>query len=472
MLYYGTHLTNNLSIREPEGYLLCLNVPVARTGTQEYLADELGFTGGGVIPVYRPEDEVFSTETIASFEGMPVTNDHPADGVTVENIHALQKGHAHNIRRGTGDESDLLLADLIITDPYLIDQILHHGKREISCGYTYELHEENGRYFQRMIRGNHIAVVDAGRAGPRVSIRDQQPPQAAFFIPTHPETKERSSNPMKNKTLSAPNPKNRALARILARVARDGDLETVAEVLGEILDPAETTAVLTEAPQAEAPAIPAVPAEETPDEPVIAVAAADEPGEGAASPLLQEILSRLDQLIVLLTPAAPAAESVIHQDESPAAAPAEAAPETLPEAVAEGLSDVIAEALPEVLEESLESPEAGTQPEEISALVEEILGADPEPETPAIPAQDAVRAALAAVRPALAKLPKSERTRICGDIAQRLNKACGRAGTRAADNAAGIYAALARRAGNSLQSDPAELGRRIMEKRNINYKTV
>ena len=282
---------------------------------------------------------------------------------------------------------------------------------------------------------------------------------------------------MKTKTVSAPNPKNRALARILARVARDGDLETVAEVLGEILDPAETTVVLTEAPQAEAPAIPAIPAvpeEETPAEPVIAVVAADEPGEGAASPLLQEILSRLDQLIVLLTPAATAAaEPVIRQDESPAADPAEAAPVSLPEAVAEGLSDVIAEALPEVLEESLEGPADGTQPEEISALVEEILGADPEPETPAIPAipaQDAMRAALAAVRPALAKLPKSERTRICGDIAQRLNKACGRAGTRAADNAAGIYAALARRAGNSLQSDPAELGRRIMEKRNINYQ--
>ena len=40
MLYYGTHLTNNLSIREPEGYLLCFNVPVARTGTQEYLPEE------------------------------------------------------------------------------------------------------------------------------------------------------------------------------------------------------------------------------------------------------------------------------------------------------------------------------------------------------------------------------------------------------------------------------------------------
>ena len=35
MQYYGTRLSENLSRREPEGYLLCLNVPVARTGIQD-----------------------------------------------------------------------------------------------------------------------------------------------------------------------------------------------------------------------------------------------------------------------------------------------------------------------------------------------------------------------------------------------------------------------------------------------------
>ena len=212
MHYYGTRLSENISRREPEGYLLCLNVPVARTGTQDYLPEELGLPGIGppschpevssarktsqrarfqqetggspvhvvsrgissdLISVYRPEEEVFSPETLASFEGMPVTNDHPPDGVDIGNIRALQKGHAHNVRRGSG-EDDLLLADLIITDPTLIDLILD-GKREISCGYTYELCEENGQYIQRKIRGNHVAVVDAGRAGPRVCIKDEEP---------------------------------------------------------------------------------------------------------------------------------------------------------------------------------------------------------------------------------------------------------------------------------------------------------
>ena len=112
MQYYGNRLSENISRREPEGYLLCLNVPVARTGTQDYLPEELGITPGsfsfasgpGLISVYRPEEEVFAPETMASFEGMPVTNDHPPDGVDIGNIRALQKGHAHNVRRGTGEE--------------------------------------------------------------------------------------------------------------------------------------------------------------------------------------------------------------------------------------------------------------------------------------------------------------------------------------------------------------------------------
>ena len=256
MHYYGTCLSENISRREPEGYLLCLNVPVARTGTQEYLPEELGLSPGppGLISVLRPEAEVFSPETIASFEGMPVTNDHPPDGVDIGNIRALQKGHAHNVRRGSGEESDLLLADLIITDPVLIDLIMD-GKREISCGYTYELCEENGTYIQRKIRGNHVAVVDAGRAGPRVSIKDEHPVQisdlgnrcratgardwraagddraAETIAENKPTEPERRTLTMK-----------KSLSKILARMAKDGDIETVAEIIEEMIEPGEDPA--------------------------------------------------------------------------------------------------------------------------------------------------------------------------------------------------------------------------------------
>ena len=104
MIYFGTRLSENISRREPEGYLICLNVPVARTGTQDYLPSELGLPepDSRLVPVLRPEEEVFAPACLASFEGMPVTDNHPSDpdGVNTENIRALQKGHAHNVRRG------------------------------------------------------------------------------------------------------------------------------------------------------------------------------------------------------------------------------------------------------------------------------------------------------------------------------------------------------------------------------------
>ena len=408
MQYYGTRLSENISRREPEGYLLCLNVPVARTGTQEYLPEELGLPAGsgppGLIPVIRPEEEVFSKETIASFEGMPVTNDHPPDGVDIGNIKALQKGHAHNVRRGSGEESDLLLADLIITDPVLIGLIMD-GKREISCGYTYELCEENGKYIQRRIRGNHVAVVDAGRAGPRVCIKDQRP--------------ERRTRKMK-----------KSLSKILARMAKDGDIETVAEIIEEMIE--------SESPEKAAP-------EEATDEATLA-----------------DIVTRLDRIIELLTPG-PAS------DEDPV--------EEIAEAVEEAIEAATAEEEPAADEETGEI----IDPEEVAEIVEEILEPVPaealsevldpvedecgEEEEETLTTGDALRVALKAVKPVLAKMPRRQRMRVSKDIAARLQRQNSR---RGAD--AGIYAAIAGSRRKAPRKNPADLGRRIMASRNINCR--
>ena len=211
MLYYADRISDNIRRREPEGYLICINVPIARSGTQQYLMDELDRRGGGEAKVFRPEEEVFSEATKASFEGMPVTNDHPdtAEGVTSENIQWLQKGHAQNVRRGTGNESNLLLADLVITDPQTVQDVLN-GKREISCGYTYELCEEDGKLVQRQIRGNHIAIVDRGRAGHRVCIKD-----------SYPKTDRRKETTKMAKT------KHGIWAKMLASFARDAEPEEI-----------------------------------------------------------------------------------------------------------------------------------------------------------------------------------------------------------------------------------------------------
>jgi len=428
MQYYGTRLSENISRREPEGYLLCLNVPVARSGTQEYWPGELGLppaAGNSIVPVYRPEEEVFSPEAVASFEGMPVTDDHPPDGVDVQNIRGLQKGHAHNVRRGTGREKDLLLADLIITDPVLIEAILA-GKREISCGYTYELHEENGRYIQRKIRGNHVAVVNAGRAGSRVSIKDHQPK------PGKPgRTILKGATVMK-----------KSLSKVLARMAKDGDVETVAEILEEMLQPeapAETVAEVATEEVAEVVA-------EAAEEPASVVETPEGTTIVVDEDTLGEVISRLDRIISLLAPDA--------ADEDPVAEIVEEAIEAVAETAAEAPA-ITTEAVTEMVEEILD-PAA-------SVIVPDPFGSeeDEDPGQEVICSTDALRAALTAVRPALAKMPEKQRRRVCADIAMRL-----RGGRRPAEDSR-VYAALAS-ARRKPAADPAELGRRIMASRSAN----
>ena len=449
MIYYGTRLSENISLREPEGYLLCLNVPVARTGVQEYAPEELGLPSPPsprLLPVCRPEAEVFSPETVASFEGMPVTDGHPPDGVTVNNIRAFQKGHAHNVRRGAGDESDLLLADLIVTDPGLIEAILD-GKREISCGYTYDLCEENRQLIQRKIRGNHVAVVDAGRAGHRVSIKDEHPAESLVRA----TDAERRTPVMKQPVTKQPVTKQPVLKKSILKkltcMARDGDPEAVEALMEAVEEILETP---SEAPETTAVVIAAAADPEPAEAPV--PPAGEAPAADSGSDILSAILERLDQLIALLTPAAPAEGS----DSSDL--PAE-------------LAEVVEEAL-EAVAETASSETGETTAEEISAMVGEILEpavstvlepeeeesdeCDPDPRE----VGDALRAALQAVRPALKRLSCRERSLVCADIARRLS----RSGVDSGD-----YAALVS-AGPRKSADPAELGRKIMAARNPHYK--
>lgn len=162
----------------PEGYLLCEEVPIARTGVQDYAEIELPDVEAkdGVIEVERTEGEVFSPDTIASFLGKPVTLDHPNSPVTPDNWSFLAKGTTHNVRRGEGDQSDLLIADLLITDKGAINEIRSNGLKEISCGYDADYEQiAPGRARQTSIVGNHVALVKAARCGPVCSVQDSKP---------------------------------------------------------------------------------------------------------------------------------------------------------------------------------------------------------------------------------------------------------------------------------------------------------
>ena len=107
-----------------------------------------------------------------------MTNDHPPVLIGPDDVKMYEMGHAQNVRRGDGEWEEYTLADLHIHDRELIDAV-QSGKREISCGYECEyVPNGDGTYTQRNIRGNHVAVVERGRAGKRAAILDSDKKKA------------------------------------------------------------------------------------------------------------------------------------------------------------------------------------------------------------------------------------------------------------------------------------------------------
>ena len=107
-----------------------------------------------------------------------MTNDHPPVLIGPDDVKTYEMGHAQNVRRGEGEWEEYTLADLHIHDRELIDAV-QSGKREISCGYECEyVPNGDGTYTQRNIRGNHVAVVERGRAGKRAAILDSDKKKA------------------------------------------------------------------------------------------------------------------------------------------------------------------------------------------------------------------------------------------------------------------------------------------------------
>lgn len=178
--FYTTEQLGPRQSLTPEGFLLCENVPIARTGTQLYSSEEIPVEGvGGRVNVHRDPADVFRDATIASFQGKSVTIDHPDDWVAPGNWKELTVGVTQNVRRGGPGEEDLLIADLLITDESAITRV-RGGLREVSCGYDADYEQTApGVGYQRNIVGNHVALVERGRAGPRCAIKDKEPEMAA-----------------------------------------------------------------------------------------------------------------------------------------------------------------------------------------------------------------------------------------------------------------------------------------------------
>ena len=153
----------------PEGYLRCWST-IARTGVQMYTDSD-----GSIRREYRPEVEVASPESLASFAGKAITLEHPPVLLDSANTKDYQIGFS-----GTEVVYDdgFVRAVMTITDKDAIERIMRGDAKEVSAGYRVSYNPtpgvtdsgENYDGIQTGISGNHIAVVRRGRAGPQVKL--------------------------------------------------------------------------------------------------------------------------------------------------------------------------------------------------------------------------------------------------------------------------------------------------------------
>lgn len=157
--------------RNDQGFLL-VDAFAARSGILEYPDSAMP---GGVRRELREPAVVFDEASLASYEGVPITSDHPSVMLDRSNATEYQRGTVLAPGRQDGDH---VAVALVINDGGLIDQI-EAGKVQVSAGYKVRYdatpgeHPLYGKFSGRQLAVvlNHVAIVGTGRSGPTVALR-------------------------------------------------------------------------------------------------------------------------------------------------------------------------------------------------------------------------------------------------------------------------------------------------------------
>lgn len=154
--------------KTPEGYLICTDAILSRTGKQEYKRCELFGDScenpDKIVNVERTDDEVFSDKAMASFENKPICVEHPDHDVNAENHNELAVGFVRDIHKGEDSGKPVMMGTLVITDKDAVEAVESGEYKELSCGYDCDI-DDDDEPRQRNIRGNHVALCKQGRAG-------------------------------------------------------------------------------------------------------------------------------------------------------------------------------------------------------------------------------------------------------------------------------------------------------------------
>lgn len=143
---------------------LILDATLTRTGIFVYRNPD-----GSLRKEYRGDAVVFAKDSLETLKLAPVTNGHPSVMVTAANAKQYVVGQVGESVRRDGDH---VVATIVVNDAATISE-MERGKQETSCGYACDLDETPGvtpdgeRYDARQtnVIYNHLAIVEAGRAG-------------------------------------------------------------------------------------------------------------------------------------------------------------------------------------------------------------------------------------------------------------------------------------------------------------------
>lgn len=176
-----TNLANVIDtarVEDINGWVEVRDNPLSKVGIFEYSGAQISpdLDPDKMYRVYRPEEELADPETIESFRLLPWVDEHEMLGRAA--TPAEKKGVSGVVGENVRFEFPYLLANIKIFSEKLA-QLIKTGKKELSIGYRCLYDIVSGVYngqpydvVQRNIRGNHLALVTEGRAGPDVAVLD------------------------------------------------------------------------------------------------------------------------------------------------------------------------------------------------------------------------------------------------------------------------------------------------------------
>lgn len=164
---------------DQNGFLTVRSTPVSSYGIFEYSAAQVGLPGdpNRIVNVYRPESSLTDPDAIVSFQTLPLIDDHDllSGFEEDEDVMSPEDKGVDGVMTNVRYVAPWLIADIKIFSRRM-RRAIDSGKCDLSAGYGCDFIIQSGTFegkpyevMQINMRGNHLALVDAGRVpGARV----------------------------------------------------------------------------------------------------------------------------------------------------------------------------------------------------------------------------------------------------------------------------------------------------------------